>query len=494
MEVSGSIPLERIKILLFIFKSVNYMKKTKIVCTMGPTINNINILTKLVYAGMDVARLNFSHGNYDIHKEHIYNLKKVMNITGRMISILLDTKGPEIRTCKLENSKSVYLDYGQLFSFIYDKNFIGNKNIVSVSYKNFINDVSIGDKILVDDGLISMEVIDKSSYKLTCKVKNSGLLGENKGINLPNVFINLPFLSKKDKNDLIFGCKNKVDFIAASFVRKSSDVLEIRKFLNIYGGNKIQIISKIENREGLNNFDKILNVSDGIMVARGDLGVEIPVEDVIFAQKMMIRKCNYSRKVVITATQMLESMIYNPRPTRAEAGDVANAILDGTDAVMLSAESAKGKYPIESVKIMSLICERTDNSMKYNFSNYKNDMHMPISEAICRSSVDISKKLNSPLILVFTRAGKSAKFIRKYFPKSLILALTKNKYVAKQLLLSKGVIPMIVNSINSTDDFYRIGKELSISTGYAKVGDIVVMISGALVSSGTSNTTSVHVL
>ncbi len=470
------------------------MKKTKIVCTMGPNINNVETLTKLVYAGMDVARLNFSHGDYIIHKKYILNLTKVMNITNRNISILLDTKGPEIRTSKLENSKDVYLNTGQLFSFIYDKKFIGNKNIVSVSYQNFVRDINIGDIILVDDGLISMKVVDKTDYKIICKVKNSGYLGENKGINLPNISISLPSLSKKDKYDLIFGCKNKVDFIAASFIRKSSDVLEIRKFLDKHGGKNIQIISKIENREGLNNFDKILNVSDGIMVARGDLGVEIPVEDVIFAQKMMIKKCNYARKVVITATQMLESMINNPRPTRAEAGDVANAILDGTDAVMLSGESAKGKYPIESVKIMSTICKRTDDSMKYNFSNYKNDIHMPISEAICRSSVDISRKLNSPLILVFTRAGKSAKFIRKYFPKSLILALTKNNFVARQLILSKGIIPMVVKSINSTDDFYRVGKELSISTGYAKVGDIVVMISGALVSSGTSNTTSVHVL
>ncbi len=470
------------------------MKKTKIVCTLGPNINNVDILVKLINSGMDVARLNFSHGNHDIHKNHINNLRKVMNITGKKIPLLLDTKGPEIRTSKLENSKEVYLRSGQLFSFIYDKKFIGNKNIVSVSYKNFIRDISIGDIVLIDDGLISMEVIRKEINKVICKVHNNGFLGENKGINLPNISVSLPSLSNQDKYDLIFGCKYKVDFIAASFIRKSSDVLEIRKFLDKNNGNKIQIISKIENREGLNNFDKILNVSDGIMVARGDLGVEIPVEDVIFAQKMMIKKCNFSRKVVITATQMLESMINNPRPTRAEAGDVANAILDGTDAVMLSAESAKGKYPVESVKIMSTICEHTDNSMKYNFSNYKEDKHMPISEAICSSSVDISKKLNCPLILVYTRAGKSAKFIRKYFPRSLILALTKDECVARQLILSKGVVPMVIESINSTDDFYRIGKELSISTGYAKVGDIVIMISGALVSSGTSNTTSVHVL
>ncbi len=471
------------------------MKKTKIVCTIGPSINNEKLLIKLINSGMDVARLNFSHGNYNIHKEYIDKLKLAINYTGKDIAILLDTKGPEIRTLKLENSKEVFLRSGQLFSFIYSDNYIGNNKIVGVSYKYFFNDLNIGDLILVDDGLISMEVINKKSNKVICVVKNSGYLGENKGINLPNVSVNLPALSKKDKKDLIFGCKNNIDFLAASFIRKSSDVLEIRNYLNNNGGKRIQIISKIENREGLSNFDKILNVSDGIMVARGDLGVEIPVEDVIFAQKMMIRKCNFSRKVVITATQMLESMINNPRPTRAEAGDVANAILDGTDAVMLSGESAKGKYPVETVKIMNDICERTDSTMNQdNILYYKDDIHMPISEAICKSSVDISRKLNSPLILVFTRTGRSAKFIRKYFPKSLILALTEDIIVTRQLLLSKGVIPMLVNSINSTDTFYKLAKKLAISTGYAKVGDIVVMISGALVSYGISNTTSVHVL
>ncbi len=470
------------------------MKKTKIVCTLGPSISNINILFNLIKSGMDVARLNFSHGSYFDHENYIKNLKIASKKSNKNIAIILDTKGPEIRTSVLENSKDVFLNKNQLFSFIYDKNVIGNNKIVGVSYKNFFYDLSIGDTILVDDGLISMKVINKTDEKkIICRVNNSGLLGENKGINLPNIQVNLPALSKKDKEDLIFGCKHNVDFIAASFIRKSSDILEIRNFLDKNGGSNIQIISKIENREGLKNFDQILNISDGIMVARGDLGVEIPVEDVIFAQKMMIKKCNFSRKVVITATQMLESMIINPRPTRAEAGDVANAILDGTDAVMLSGESAKGKYPIEAVKIMNNICERTDNTMDYNFSYY-DDINIPISEAVCKSSVDISRKLNSPLILVFTRTGRSAKFIRKYFPKSLILALTKTSKIANQLLLSKGVIPMVVDSINSTDDFYRVGKDLSISTGYAKVGDIVVMVSGALVSYGTSNTASVHVL
>ncbi len=470
------------------------MKKTKIVCTIGPASSSDNIIKNLLIEGMDVARLNFSHGNYSIYKDYILKLRKISKDLNKDISIILDTKGPEIRTLKLHDSKEVYLKKGQLFSFIYKENFIGNNSIVSVNYKNFINDINIGNLILIDDGLIEMKVIEKFSDKIICLVLNSGLLGENKSINLPEVCLSIPYLSKKDKLDLIFGCHNKVDFVAASFVRDSLDVLQIRNFLNKNNGNNIQIISKIENRKGLDNFDKILNVSDGIMVARGDLGVEIPVEDVIFAQKMMIRKCNFARKIVITATQMLESMIFNPRPTRAEAGDVANAILDGTDAVMLSGESAKGKYPVESVRIMNSICKRVDNSnYKYNIDYYNYD-NIPISEAVCKSAVDISLKLNSSLILVYTNGGKSPKFIRKYFPKCLILALTKNKFIYRQLFLTKGVIPVIIKDINSNDDFYRIGKKLAISTGYAKVGDIVLMISGALVSCGISNTTSVHVL
>ncbi len=471
------------------------MKKTKIICTMGPTINNRDILIELINVGMNVVRLNFSHGDHNIHKSHLDNIRYAINKTGKQVAILLDTKGPEIRTLTLKDFKEVFLNINQYFSFIYKDNFIGDKNKVGITY-NFINDINIGNMILVDDGLIAMQVVDlnKDKNEVVCKVLNSGILGNNKGINIPNIHINLPSLSQKDKEDLKFGCINNVDFVAASFIRKKKDVIKIRNFLNKNNGEKIQIISKIENREGLNNFNEILNVSDGIMVARGDLGVEIPVEDVIFAQKMMIKKCNFYRKVVITATQMLESMINNPRPTRAEAGDVANAILDGTDAVMLSGESAKGNYPIETVKIMSNICERTDDSMKDYLPYYHDDIYMPISEAICRSSIDISRKLDSPLILVYTRAGKSARFIRKYFPKSLILALTDSEIVSRQLLLSKGIIPFIIESINSNDDFYRIGKDLCLSTGYGKLGDIVVMISGVLVSSGVSNTISVHVL
>jgi len=470
------------------------MKKTKIVCTIGPKTESEEMLTNLLDAGMNVMRLNFSHGNYEEHGQRITNLRSVMSKSGHQAAILLDTKGPEIRTMKLEGGNDSSLKAGQTFTFTTDQTIIGNADTVAVTYPGFAADLKIGNTVLVDDGLIGMEVINVTESTVVCKVLNNGDLGENKGVNLPGVSIQLPALAEKDKLDLIFGCEQGVDFVAASFIRKRSDVLEIREHLKAHGGEHIQIISKIENQEGLNNFDEILDASDGIMVARGDLGVEIPVEEVIFAQKMMIKKCNRARKVVITATQMLDSMIKNPRPTRAEAGDVANAILDGTDAVMLSGESAKGKYPLESVTIMATICERTDRVMKSRIDSQHDNRKMRITEAVCRGAVETAEKLESPLIVVATEGGKSAKSIRKYFPNATILALTTNEQTARQLLLSKGIITTVVSEIASTDDFYRLGKEAAEASGYALKGDVVVMVSGALVPSGTTNTASVHVL
>ncbi|QJC29198.1 pyruvate kinase PykF [Enterobacteriaceae endosymbiont of Plateumaris rustica] len=470
------------------------MKKTKIICTIGPSSESKEILSKLLNLGMNVMRLNFSHGNHIDHKKRIINLRKIINITGQKVAILLDTKGPEIRTTKLKKGMDVYLKSGQKFILTTDQSVIGDNNCVAITYPNLIFDLNIGNKILVDDGLIEMKVLKISNNNIICEVLNNGKLSENKGINLPGISTKLPSLSKKDKDDLIFACQNKVDYIAASFIRKKEDILEIKNYLKKNQGENIQVIAKIENQEGLNNFDEILKVSDGIMVARGDLGVEIPVEDVIFAQKMMIKKCNFFGKVVITATQMLDSMIKNPRPTRAEAGDVANAILDGTDAVMLSGESAKGKYPLESVAIMSNICERTDITMNHRINFYEKSKDMSITDAICRSAVEISEKLKTPLIIVATELGKSAKSVRKYFPKAMILALTNNIKTSKQLILSKGIIPKLVKKISSTDDFYHIGKKVALSSKYAVIGDVIVMVSGALVPSGTTNTISVHII
>ncbi|WP_413738959.1 pyruvate kinase PykF [Sodalis sp. RH21] len=470
------------------------MKKTKIVCTIGPKTESKEMLAKLLNAGMNVMRLNFSHGDFAEHGQRITNLRAILKETGQKAAILLDTKGPEIRTMKLENGNDVSLVAGQTFTFTTDQSVIGNKERVAVTYQGFANDLSIGNTVLVDDGLLGMEVTDITESTVVCKVLNNGDLGENKGVNLPGVSIALPALAEKDKGDLIFGCEQGVDFIAASFIRKRSDVLEIREHLKQHGGEHIQIISKIENQEGLNNFDEILEASDGIMVARGDLGVEIPVEEVIFAQKMMIEKCNRARKVVITATQMLDSMIKNPRPTRAEAGDVANAIIDGTDAVMLSGESAKGKYPLEAVTIMATICDRTDRVMPSRIDSINDSRKLRITEAVCRGAVETAEKLEAPLIVVATEGGKSAKAVRKYFPKAEILALTTNALTARQLLLSKGVTCQLVDEIASTDDFYRIGKAMALECGLAKKGEIIVMVSGALVPSGTTNTASVHLL
>lgn len=468
------------------------MKKTKIVCTIGPKTESKEMLLKMLNAGMNVMRLNFSHGNYQEHGSRIKNLREVMQKSDKKAAILLDTKGPEIRTVKLEGSKDVSLVAGQTFTFTTDISVVGNQQCVAVTYSGFANDLKPGDRILVDDGLIAMEVKKIKGYSVICIVSNNGELGENKGINLPGVSIQLPSISEKDKQDLIFGCEQRVDFIAASFIRKRSDVEEIRAYLDAHGGKYIQIISKIENQEGLDNFDEILEVSDGIMVARGDLGVEIPVEEVIFAQKMMIKKCNRASKPVITATQMLDSMIKNPRPTRAEAGDVANAILDGTDAVMLSGESAKGKYPIEAVSVMATVCERTDAVILPESLELHKLEKLRITASVCCGAVEISERLNAKLIIVATRSGKSAREVRHYFPKAPIIALTSNKETANQLILTKGVEPYIIGPIESTDDFYRLAKSFSLKHGWANEGDIVVMVSGALVPSGRTNTTSVH--
>lgn len=455
------------------------MRKTKIICTIGPKTESVFMLVKLINMGMDIMRLNFSHGDHKEHNRRINNIRIAMQKTKKQIAILLDTRGPEIRTMKLINGKDIFLKKGQFFKFTIDKNVIGNINKVAVTYKNFIDDLSIGNLVLVDDGLIKMKVVNVTKKYIVCSVLNDGILGENKGINLPDINIKLPTLSDIDKKDLIFGCKKNIDFIAASFVRKRKDVLKIREFLDCNGGKNIKIISKIENQKGLKNFSEILDLSDGIMVARGDLGVEIPLEEVIFSQKMMIKKCNKSLKFVITATQMLDSMIKNPRPTRAEAGDVSNAIIDGTDAVMLSGESAKGNYPIESVKVMKKICIKTDKIVKprinINYSKYKN---LIFTESTCRSVVEISEKIKAKLIIVETKTGISAKALRKYFPSSIILALTYNQNIANQLILSRGIDAKVIKKPKSQNDFYYISKNEAINSGYANIGDIVIILSG----------------
>lgn len=455
------------------------MRKTKIVCTIGPASESKETLTKLAVAGMNVMRLNFSHGDHAEHGRRIDLMREVSKETRRKVAILLDTKGPEIRTMGLKDG-DVTLNQGQTFTLTTDQTVVGDSTRVAVTYENFANDLSVGNTVLLDDGLLELTVTEISGNDVICRVENSGELGTKKGVNLPGVKVNLPALSKKDIADIQWGCEQKVDFVAASFIRKASDVSEIRALLKECGGEHIKIISKIENQEGVDNFNEILVASDGIMVARGDLGVEIAAEEVIFAQKMMIRECIEARKPVITATQMLESMIKNPRPTRAEAGDVANAILDGTDAVMLSGESAKGSYPVEAVEMMAQICKRTDDMMKQR--ERKRDQSMAalrVTESVCKSAVHVAQDLSAKVIVVGTIHGRSVKAVRKYFPKAHILALTHSQITSQQLCLTKGVATSIVEPLEASDDIYAKAKEKAIEYGLAQSGDPIVVVAGA---------------
>jgi pyruvate kinase len=466
------------------------MRKTKIVCTIGPASESKEMLTKLVESGMNVMRLNFSHGDYDEHGARISNIREVSKELGKKVAVLLDTKGPEIRTMNLADG-DVVLEAGQTFTLTTDQTVVGDNTKVAVTYEDFAKDLSVGNTVLLDDGLIQLTVSEIKGNDVICNVENTGELGNKKGVNLPGVSVKLPALSEKDKSDIVWGAGQDVDFVAASFIRKASDVVEIRELLKANGGENVKIISKIENQEGVDNFDAILEASDGIMVARGDLGVEIAVEEVIFAQKMMIKACILARKPVITATQMLDSMIKNPRPTRAEAGDVANAILDGTDAVMLSGESAKGKYPSETVAIMAQICERTDNAMK------QIDRPLPIeagslrvTESVCKAAVNTAQDLDTQVIVVGTQHGKSVKSVRKYFPKAQILALTRSAKTAQHLCLTKGVTTSVVEPFENSDCIYEKAKEKAVQYGLAKSGDAILVVAGALFD--TTNTMSVH--
>ena len=466
------------------------MRKTKIVCTVGPASESKEMLTKLVQAGMNVMRLNFSHGDYEEHGARILNIREVVQETGIKVAILLDTKGPEIRTMNVTNG-DVLLEAGQTFTLTTDQSISGDKTRVAVTYPELPNDLSVGNTVLLDDGLIQLTVTEIAGPEVICRVENTGELGNKKGVNLPGVSVKLPALSEKDKSDIVWGCGQEVDFIAASFIRKASDVDEIRALLVANGGSNIKIISKIENQEGVDNFDAILLASDGIMVARGDLGVEIAVEEVIFAQKMMIKACVLARKPVITATQMLDSMIKNPRPTRAEAGDVANAILDGTDAVMLSGESAKGKYPIETVTIMAQICARTDLVMQQIERPLPDEQGtLRVTESICKAAVHTAQDLDIQLIVVGTVQGKSVKAVRKYFPEAQILALTRDPKTAQQLCLTKGVTTSVVEQFESSDYVYSKAKEKAVEKGLAVSGDAILVVAGALFE--TTNTLSVH--
>lgn len=466
------------------------MKKTKIVCTIGPKTESVETLKELLRTGMNMMRLNFSHGDHEEHGKRIQNFRQAKAETGIRAALLLDNKGPEIRTIKLEGGKDAVIVAGQDFTITTDKTVIGNNKIVAVTYEGLTTDLKAGDTVLIDDGLLEFNVKEVVGNEVRCIAVNNGELGENKGVNLPNVAVNLPALSEKDVNDMIFGCQQGIDYVAASFIRKADDVREVRRVLDENGGKDVQIISKIENQEGVDNFEEILELSDGIMVARGDLGVEIPVEDVPVAQKMMIDRCNAVGKVVITATQMLDSMIKNPRPTRAEVNDVANAILDGTDCVMLSGESAKGKYPIEAVSVMAKIAEKMDPLVTPR-NKCKNEK-VTITSAVAKGTAEVSEALGAKVIVVGTESGRAARDIRRYFPTATILAITNNERTANQLMLSRGVIPYVDGNSETLDSFFNLAERVTVELGLVTRGDIVVAICGESVfKRGTTNSVKV---
>ncbi|TPX63563.1 pyruvate kinase [Spizellomyces sp. 'palustris'] len=459
--------------------------KTKIICTIGPKTQAVEMLGKLIEAGMNVMRMNFSHGSHEYHAKTVKNLHAYLEgtKTPKSVAILLDTKGPEIRTGKLVGGTDKKLQAGSIFTFHNDDSVLGDETQVSTSYKSLPTSVQPGDRILVDDGLIGMQVLEvrPQTSEVVCSVENDGILGETKGVNLPGIQVDLPAITEKDAGDIRFGIEQGVDFIAASFIRKAADVLEIRKLIE---GTGIKIISKIENQEGLENFDEILAVSDGIMVARGDLGVEIPVEQVARYQKMMIRKCNAAGKPVVTATQMLESMIVNPRPTRAEATDVANAVLDGSDCVMLSGETAKGSFPIHAVEMMAKICREAEIDINYTelYPSIRRQVRLPIgiSETIASGAVKTSWDVHAALIIVLTQTGNTAIAIAKYRPIAPVLAVTSSPQAARQCQILRGIYPMLVENMEGTENIIHRAMLWGVKMGMAQRGDPVVVTSGVL--------------
>lgn len=453
-------------------------KKTKIVCTMGPASDSDDILRELVKNGLNVCRFNFSHGTYEEQKERMDRAKRIREELKQPIALLLDTKGPEIRTGDFE--APVVLEEGAEFVITMD-DCLGNKDRCTVSYKGMVDDVNIGDTVLIDDGLVALKIVDIKGKEIITKVENSGIVSSKKGVNLPGVSIKLPAITEKDIEDIKFGISQGIDFIAASFVRKASDVLEIRKVLEDNDACDIHIYSKIENQEGVDNIDEILKVSDGIMVARGDMGVEIPSEEVPIVQKRIIKKCNALAKPVITATQMLDSMIRNPRPTRAEVTDVANAIYDGTDAIMLSGETAAGKYPVEAVKTMARIARRTEETLDYTLTKHYNNIRseeFTVTDAISHATCTTALELKAKAIITSTTSGYTTRMVSKFRPEAPIIAATSSEKVMRKLAMVWGTYPVFGNQGQNTDEVVNEAIEATKNAGYADSGDIVVITAG----------------
>lgn len=471
------------------------MRKTKIVCTLGPATKDENVLRKLMEEGMDVARLNFSHGTHEDHKKRIEMIKKLRRELDKPVAILLDTKGPEIRTRDFQGDK-VTVEDGQIFTLT-PRELLGDNTVASITYKNLAKDIQVGTTILIDDGLIKMEVEAINDEDIRCKVIHGGIISNHKGINVPGVHLNMPYVSEQDIEDIKFGIENDVDFVAASFVRSAKDVLEIRDLLNANGGERINIISKIENAEGINHIDDIIYVSDGIMVARGDMGVEIAGEEVPIIQKMIIRKVYNAGKQVVTATQMLDSMVKNPRPTRAETTDVANAIYDGTSAIMLSGETAAGLYPVEAVQTMVRIAERTEQDIDYckRFFQRERTANPNVTDAVCHATCTTAIDLNASAIVTVTKSGTSARMVSKYRPDCNIIAGTTSQKAYRQLNMSWGVTPIHLEEKNEIFDLFDHAVETAEKRGLLSSGDTVVLTAGVpLGVSGNTNILKVEVV
>ncbi len=471
------------------------MRKTKIICTLGPAVDSEDMIRTLIRTGMDAARFNFSHGSHPEHLARLNMLKAVRDAMGRPIATILDTKGPEIRIKSFE-TKSISLEPGDPFTLT-TEDVTGNQGWVSVTYPQLHQELQPGQEILIDDGLVAIRVDRIEGTKIICTVENGGTLSANKSINIPGVHIQLPALTEKDVDDIRFGVENDFDFIAASFVRRAADVEAVRAVLHECGGDDVKIIAKIENQEGVDNLDEILEAADGIMVARGDLGVEIPAARVPILQKQMIRKGLQVGKPVITATQMLDSMMRNPRPTRAEVSDVANAVYDGTGSVMLSGETAGGKYPVEALQSMVTIVTETEGAIDY-WKQFQKQRVLPasnINDAITHTCCLTAKDLNAKAILTATSSGRSARMICRFRPACPIAALTMHEKVRRQLNISWGVAPFLTGEVNSTDRIFSLSAQVALKEKLVENGDTVVITAGVpLGRSGSTNLIKAQVI
>lgn len=467
------------------------MRKTKIICTMGPACNNRETLRKMMEAGMNVARLNFSHGDYEEHQKNIDLFRTVRDELGIPAALLLDTKGPEYRIETFKDGK-IFLEDGATFALT-SEDIEGDETRVSVSYKNMVKELQKGDTILLNDGLLEMEVTDTTDTDIICHVITGGTLSNRKSMSFPGKVLSREYLSEQDKADILFGIKNDVDYIACSFVSRAQDILDVREFLQQNGGGDIDLIAKIENRSGVDNIDEILTVSDGIMVARGDMGVEIPFEELPRIQKKLITACRFRGKRVITATEMLESMIHNPRPTRAEISDVANAVYDGTSAIMLSGETAAGKHPVESVRVMSKIAEKTEQNIHYE-KRFKNSSFeiRNTNDALSHSTCSLALDVDASVVVACTRSGMTARMISRFRCPTPIIGMTTDVKAYRKLALSWNVMPVLTDEFQSTDVLFYHAVLQAKKSGLTKEGDMIV-ITGGMTNGCSGNTNTIKV-